>query len=536
MQAFAAGTPADTQAKKAIKSTMDKDYMAGDFDVAVQKLKLADAVCAKQGCSPAVRAQIQGSLATVHWVGMEDHEAASQDLLLLLSFDPKYRLGDEYASPELIAALEAIRPAPARHEPKPEPKAEPAAAEPDPEEAEETRKDDAFHKQIEARKAQYAREAEAAQRVAAAADARRVAEEKLAEEAHKVDEARKLAEEKQEAARKAAEERKEAAKKAIEDKKEAARKAAEEKKEAAKKAIEDKKKAAEEKKEAAKKAIEDKKEAERKAAEEKKAAARKAIEDKKIAARKAAEDAARKAADERQAKEDERLRTPPPVGKMQETPWREQTIGYPIPIYVKLPPPPQGIEKPRVEVVKVVTEYSGPGIASQQFELKALASGGYGGLLPCQASVHEGEVRYFTTALNKYDNPVARAGSIEKPNKIEVKGKFTGAFPHLPGELPPRVCSEGELGAKAAAPPCQSNSECPEGVCTKDGCSSGGGTAAAAATLPETAPRSGGCAALSGCKVGSSNSGTTGGAVGAIALFGVHLLRRRRRSRDTRAA
>jgi hypothetical protein len=219
-------------------------------------------------------------------------------------------------------------------------------------------------------------------------------------------------------------------------------------------------------------------------------------------------------------------------------------MGYPIPVFVKIPSPPKGIERARTDVAKVVTEYSGPGMAlPQQFELKPLANGGgFGGHLPCEASVQEGDVTYFTTALNKYDNPVAESGTRAKPNKVHVSPVFTGKFPHLPGELPPTACTKKQLAkeaaereaaaaakeggdkqSKAKAEPsgCQSNADCPDGgVCSKEGC------AAPAPAPPVAAPKTGGCA---GCRVGTREKETLPGAGAAFAMSLVALLWRRRR-------
>jgi hypothetical protein len=186
-----------------------------------------------------------------------------------------------------------------------------------------------------------------------------------------------------------------------------------------------------------------------------------------------------------------------------------------------------------------VTEYSSPNTAvPQQLELKPVAGGGYGGMLPCDASTRDGEVTYFTTALNKYDNLVAGGGTRAKPNKVVVKPVFTGSFPHLPGELPPRVCKEDrgskeanakdptakESKAKVGLVACATNADCPGGgICEKDGCSGG----AAAPSPPAAAPRGGGCA---GCEVGAARPGTLGTAVLALAALAVHSLRRRTRS------
>ena len=310
-------------------------------------------------------------------------------------------------------------------------------------------------KRAEEEKREAARKAEEEKKAAAlkaAEDAKRAAEEKR-EAARKAEEEKKAAALKAaEDAKRAAEEKREAARKAEEERKEAARKAEEDKKEAARLAAEEAKRAAEEKKAAALKAIEDKKEAARKAIEEKKEAARlaaeeakRAAEEKKAAALKAAEEA-------KKAEEERRLRVPPPVGKLVENPFKEQAVGYPIPIVVKVPPAPPKIEKPRVEVVKVVAEYSAPGFEKpRQVELRANKEGEWVGELPCDVTAKDGEVTYYTLAYNKYDNAVARSGTDTKPNKVKVRAELVSALPHWPGELPPESCEQTQSKAKAAA-------------------------------------------------------------------------------------
>jgi hypothetical protein len=361
-------------------------------------------------------------------------------------------------------------------------------------------------------------------------DAARRAEEDKKTAALKVaEEAKKAAEEKKEAARKAEEDKKaaalkvaEEAKKAAEEKKEAARKAEEERKEAALKATEEAKKAAEEKKEAARKAIEEKKEAAFRAAEE----AKKAAEEKKEAARKAVEDA-------RKAEEERRLRVPPPVGKLVENPFKEQAVGYPIPIVVKLPPAPPKIEKPRVEVVKVVAEYSGPGFeAPRQVELKPEKEGAWVGELPCEVTTKDGEVTYSISAFNKYDNAVARSGSNAKPNKVTVKAELVSSLPHWPGELPPESCAATQSKAKAAAQAkCatsdQGCSTAPGPVCEGPDCGNGDVPAALAANQPKRF----GCVS---CRVGGESSDPAWVPAGWLALglgLAYRTAARRRRAR-----
>src|SRR5499427_10626218 len=197
VSASAAPAAGDAQAKKTVQATMEKEYMAGDFDGAERKLKAAEASCEKQGCSPSVWADINANLAIVHWVGMEKMSAGKEDLRAVVQYDPRYKMTDDYASPDLIAALDAIRKeeaAAAAQAPKqmtPAAAVAPAAA-PAPTTNE-------FQRQVDARKKQYAREAEEAQKEAEAADARRQAEEELAIAARKSEEAKKAAADKKEA-------------------------------------------------------------------------------------------------------------------------------------------------------------------------------------------------------------------------------------------------------------------------------------------------------------------------------------------------
>jgi hypothetical protein len=370
----------------------------------------------------------------------------------------------------------------------------------------------------------------------AAEDAKRAAEEKK-EAARKAEEEKKAAALKAaEDAKKAAEEKREAARKAEEERKEAARKAEEEKKAAALKAAEDARKAAEEKREAARKAEEEKKEAARKAIEEKKEAARlaaeeakRAAEEKKEAARKAAEDA-------RKAEEERRLRVPPPVGKLVENPFKEQAVGYPIPIMVKIPPAPPKIEKPRVEVVKVVAEYSAPGFEKpRQIELRAGKEGEWIGELPCDVTTKDGaEVTYYTAAYNKFDNAVARSGTDSKPNKVKVRAELVSSLPHWPGELPPESCEQTQSKAKAAAQAkCATSDQgcnnAPTPLCEGNECGNNEVPAALAANQPKRF----GCVS---CRVGAGESDPAWVPAGWLALAaglaGRSSARRRRQARN----
>ena len=371
--------------------------------------------------------------------------------------------------------------------------------------------------------------------------AKRAEEDKRDAAKRAAEDAKRVADEKKAAALKAADD----SKRTAEEKKEAARKADEEKKAAALKAADDAKRSAEEKREAAKKAEEERKEAARKAEEDKKEAARRAIEEKKEAALKAADDAkkaadekkeaAKKAADDaKKAEEDRRMRVPPPVGKLVENPFKEQAVGYPIPIMVKIPPAPAKIEKPRVEVVKVVAEYSAPGFAEpRQIELKPGKEGAWVGEIPCDVTAKDGEVTYVASAFNKYDNAVARSGSTTKPNKVTVKSDLVSSLPHWPGELPPESCAETQSKAKAAAQAKCTTSEqgcnpAPPPLCEGSEC----GNDEVPAALAANQPKHFGCVS---CRIGAAPEEPAWVPAGWLALavgFGYRASARRRARRS----
>jgi hypothetical protein len=487
--------PGDTQSKKLTKQAMDKSYAARDYSGAVRKLGTAATNCENRGCSPSVHAHIYASLAVVHWNGTEDFDSAVEALRTMVRLDPEHALDKRLVTPELKDALdtakvdvqvEATQPATPAVEAKP---AQPQEPEEDLDPAEA--KERAFRRQVEARKQQYAREQEEAQKKADQEAARYAVEQKKAEAARKAEEARQKNEEKRQAAARAAEEKREAAKRAAEAK------------------------VAEEAR---------RKESVAQAAQEKKLAAIRAAEDKK------AEDA-RKAEEAKRAKEEERMRTPIKAGKLIEDVWPQQTVGYPLPIFVKIPPPPAGIERERTDVVKVVTEYYGPGTPIPgKYELRPMG-GGYGGYLPCEATSAEGVVTYFTIALNKYDNLVAIGGSPQKPNKVNLKATMSGSFPHLPGELPPKSCAEGggnppepPPGAAPAAPTCAADTDCPDGgICAQKACAA----PKAAPPVPKTKPRWRACF---GCEIGARGDAAPWGVILVFAALATRFVRAKRRT------
>jgi len=460
--------PGNAEVIKLIASALDTAYgKAKKIEVAEAKLMQAMGVCERRGCSSDLHASVYGYLAILHWFFDPDHARAIRDLRMMRKIDPEEELDSEYATKALERAWKT------------------ALAEGSPAPVEEFKA-----------------------KAASATDEKREgpAGQPREPEGQKADEARKSADERKEAERRAAEEKRDAARLTAEEKKDAARKAAEEKKDAARKAAEEKKDAA------------------RKAAEEKKDAARKAVEDaRKAAEEKKAEDA-RKAEEARRVEADRRLKSPPPLGALVEAPFKEQAVGYPIPIRVKLAPPPPRIEPERVEVVKVVTEYVGPGVPSTvRLELKPVKGGSYEGVLPCELTAQEGEITYYTTAFNKYENIVAQSGSNGSPNKVQIRGDLAAALPHFVGELPPQACADSQpqpIRAKTA-PNCPGGTGCKQSAaCEGAGC----GSEPLAASLPTASPRGGGCA---GCEVGRRAPIGSGSTVGLLLAL-VYRIRRLR--------
>ena len=543
----AAASPGDAEVRKLITAAMEIDFLGENFDAAEIKLNRAEAVCKRKACSPSVFASIYGYFAIISWVAGHDKEGTISDIRSMLQINPQQKLDEEYAPAEMTPLFKKAQ-QPARTSAAPQ---ESSSSAQEPEErrlsAAEQRAADARAAAEEAREAKLERE-EAARRAAeerkeaarsAADEKRRAAEDRKEAARAAAEDARQAAEEKKEAARAAAED----ARQAAEEKKEAARAAAEEKREAARVAAEEARKVAEEKKEAARVAAEEKKEAARKAAEEKKEALRKVAEEKKEAKLKAAEDArkaaeekkaeaARKAEEARLAEIDKRMKTPPPVGKLVEEPWKGQALGYPVLVRVKLPAPPPKVEPERVAVVKVVTEFSGPGVpVPGKIELKPNKEGAYEGGLPCDVTKQEGEVSYYTTAYNKYDNIVASSGSINKPNQVQIKAEFASRLAHMPGELPPISCEESDRRAKAAAPKCEGGG-CKETTGATaplcEGADCGGG----ATKLPTVKPGGRGCLR---CVVGAANPSMDWEAMVSLAVAVGYFVRRRTRSAPVRA-
>jgi hypothetical protein len=145
--------------------------------------------------------------------------------------------------------------------------------------------------------------------------------------------------------------------------------------------------------------------------------------------------------------------------KLEEKPWPEQALDYPIPVFVKTPKLPEG-----QKIGKVTVEWESSSAGGTTLELKP-AKGGYGGYIPCAASKAEGEVTYHTSVYNSCGTLVATGGTSSQPHKVVIKPAVSGTLPRLPGELPPETCSQKSDDTLA----CESDDECAKGASCIEG-------------------------------------------------------------------
>jgi len=132
-----------------------------------------------------------------------------------------------------------------------------------------------------------------------------------------------------------------------------------------------------------------------------------------------------------------------PTGDFAHTPPPEELVRTPLPIYAEY----SGSE----QLARVIVKYKGPGMAEWK-PLELPKSGtGWGALIPCK-DVLPGTMQYYIQGFNAANDPVATSGSRAKPFTVPVKQSIAGAPPGLPGQEPPKQCSETS-GAGAECPP-----------------------------------------------------------------------------------
>ena len=164
----------------------------------------------------------------------------------------------------------------------------------------------------------------------------------------------------------------------------------------------------------------------------------------------------------------------PPTGDFAHVPAGSQLVRTPLPVYAEY----VGSEK----LLRVVVKYRGAGMTDwKPVELRKMETG-YGGLIPCK-DVAEGSMQYYIQGYGTSDDPVASSGTRSKPYSVPIKSEISGQGPSLPGQEPPRQCSQTVGGSdcppdfpgckvqkKSAGDDCHRNGECESGQCASGKC------------------------------------------------------------------
>ena len=174
--------------------------------------------------------------------------------------------------------------------------------------------------------------------------------------------------------------------------------------------------------------------------------------------------------------------TPPgqqPSGDFAHTPAPEAPVRTPLPIYAEY----SGSET----LARVIAKYKAPGMTDwKPIELAKMGTG-FGGLIPCK-DVTQGTMSYYLQGFNSGNDPVATAGSRNKPYTVPIKAQITGPAPSLPGQDAPKQCSElagaecppdfpGCNSKKGSGEDCDKDAQCTSGACVGGKCAEkkGGG-------------------------------------------------------------
>jgi hypothetical protein len=163
---------------------------------------------------------------------------------------------------------------------------------------------------------------------------------------------------------------------------------------------------------------------------------------------------------------------PQPTGDFAHTPAAEGPVRTPLPVYAEY----SGSE----QLARVIVKYKGQGMGDwKALDLPKLDAG-YGGVIPCK-DVTQGVMAYYLQGFNAANDPVATSGSRNKPFTVPIKAQITGPAPALPGQDPPKQCSEmataecppdfpGCNSKKAIGDDCDKDSQCASNSCVGGKC------------------------------------------------------------------
>src|SRR5262249_31994537 len=96
----------DAQATALVRDALEVDFLATEFAKVEDKLRQAEAVCKKTGCSPAVSAQVHGYLAVLEGSAHKNKAKAIEEFRQMLRIDFTSTLDKRYANANLRDAFD----------------------------------------------------------------------------------------------------------------------------------------------------------------------------------------------------------------------------------------------------------------------------------------------------------------------------------------------------------------------------------------------------------------------------------------------
>jgi hypothetical protein len=162
-----------------------------------------------------------------------------------------------------------------------------------------------------------------------------------------------------------------------------------------------------------------------------------------------------------------------PSGDFAHTPAPEAPVRTPLPVFVEY--------SSDEAIARVIAKYKGAGMTDWKLVELTKRGTGYGGLIPCK-DVTQGTMSYYVQGFNAANDPVATAGSRNKPYTVPVKAEITGPAPAFPGEDAPKQCSELAVAEcppdfpgcnnpkKGSGEDCDNNKECTSNSCVGGKC------------------------------------------------------------------
>jgi hypothetical protein len=136
---------------------------------------------------------------------------------------------------------------------------------------------------------------------------------------------------------------------------------------------------------------------------------------------------------------------------------------------------PIWVESKDESVARVVLRYKAFGAQEWKAVDMTKVDNGWAGEIPCRdVGTITGVLRYYVTAYDENDKPLASHGSLKAPNKVRIRQGLGTPPPHLPGRPPPQRCYDptdcppGFPGCKSVATgdssACMADDDCDDGM------------------------------------------------------------------------